>query len=184
MARALLRPPTPEGLRYERDAITPEQESELARVFATLPLRQFEFHGHLGKRRVVSYGFRYDFGVRKLQEAEEMPPFLSELRKRAAAFAGLAPEALVQSSVIEYDPGTEIGWHRDKPEFGDVLGVSFLSACRFRFRRRAGSGWERFTLTLEPRSIYLLRGPARDEWEHSIPAVPALRYSATFRSLR
>jgi alkylated DNA repair dioxygenase AlkB len=184
MTRALFRPFTPEGLRYERDAIMPERERELAEIFATLPLKQFEFHGHLGKRRVVSYGFRYDFGVRKLQEAEELPPFLRELREVAASFAGLPPEALVQSSVIEYAAGTEIGWHRDKPEFGDVIGISFLSACRFRFRRKSGSAWERFTLPLEPRSIYMLRGPARDAWEHSIPAVPSLRYSATFRSLR
>ena len=180
----MLRPSNPEGLRYEREVITPQQERELADLFATLPLKQFEFHGHLGKRRVVSYGFRYDFGVRKLQGADEIPPFLVDLRERVAQFAGVPPSALVQSSVIEYGAGTEIGWHRDKPEFGDVLGVSFLSPCRFRFRRRVGSAWERFTLPLAPRSVYLLRGPARDEWEHSIPGVPALRYSATFRSLR
>jgi alkylated DNA repair dioxygenase AlkB len=105
--------------------------------------------------------------------------------RRAAAFAGVAPDHLAQALVTEYDAGAAIGWHRDKAVFGDVVGLSLLAPCTFRLRRAApGGGWERRALVAEPRSAYLLRGPARAEWEHSIPAVPALRYSVTFRSLR
>jgi alkylated DNA repair dioxygenase AlkB len=86
--------------------------------------------------------------------------------------------------VTEYVPGAAIGWHRDKAVFGDVVGVSLVSACVFRIRRTSGTAWERNSFRLEPRSAYLLRGPARTEWEHSIPAVDSLRYSVTFRTLR
>ncbi len=90
------------------------------------------------------------------------------------------PHALI----TEYGPGAAIGWHRDKGVFSDVIGVSLLSPCTFRLRRRVGSSWERYSLIAEPRSAYLLRGEARTAWEHSIPAVETLRYSVTFRSLR
>ena len=106
------------------------------------------------------------------------------MRGAAANFAGLLPEQLAQVLLTEYDAGASIGWHRDKGVFGDVVGISLLSACRFRFRRKVGTEWQRASLTAEPRSAYLLRGPSRTEWEHSIPAVEALRYSVTFRTLR
>jgi len=109
---------------------------------------------------------------------------LLPLREAAASFAGLVPEQLAQVLLTEYDAGATIGWHRDKSVFGDVVGISLLSACRFRFRRKVGTDWQRASVTAEPRSVYLLRGPSRTDWEHSIPAVDALRYSVTFRTLR
>jgi alkylated DNA repair dioxygenase AlkB len=139
--------------------------------------------GFVGKRRTVSFGWRYDFNDRSLQKAEDIPDFLLSLRQVAAEFAELPAAALQQVLVTEYDAGAAIGWHRDKKIFGDVVGISLLSACRFRFRRKSGSSWERAAITAEPRSVYLLRGPSRTEWEHSIPAVETLRYSITYRSL-
>ena len=105
------------------------------------------------------------------------------MRDSAADFAGLAPAELVHALVTEYTPGAAIGWHRDRPVFGDVIGISLASSCRFRLRRKQASGWQRAALVLEPRSAYLLRGPVRREWEHSIPPAERLRYSVTFRSL-
>jgi alkylated DNA repair dioxygenase AlkB len=133
---------------------------------------------------VVSFGWRYDFDAEELRGTDPIPPFLLPLRDAAAAFAGLAPAALGQALLTEYGPGAAIGWHRDKAVFGDVVGVSLASACVLRLRRGDGAGWERSSLRLEPRSVYLLRGPSRSEWEHSIPAVDDLRYSVTFRTLR
>jgi alkylated DNA repair dioxygenase AlkB len=86
--------------------------------------------------------------------------------------------------VTEYSPGAAIGWHKDKAEFDQVVGVSLLAPCRFRFRRKRGSEWERAAVTLLPRSVYLLDGAARSEWEHSIPGVEELRYSITFRNFK
>lgn len=176
--------PRPEGFRYQPDVLPPDEERELVERIATLPLKEFEFHGYVGKRRVLSYGWHYDFGERKLSQVEEIPSFLLPARERAAAFAGVAPGDLPHALVTEYGPGAAIGWHRDKGVFGDVIGISLLSPCVFRLRRKAGAKWERYSLTAEPRSAYLLRGPSRTEWEHSIPAVDALRYSITFRSLK
>jgi len=174
----------PEGFRYEPNLLSPEQEQSLVARFAELPFKEFEFQGFLGKRRTVSFGWKYDFNDRALQRAESIPAFLLPVREMAAEFAGITPADLEQVMVTEYGPGAAIGWHRDKSVFGDVVGISLLSSCRFRFRRKASSGWERATITAEPRSIYLLSGPARTEWEHSIPGVDSLRYSITLRTLR
>ena len=85
--------------------------------------------------------------------------------------------------MTEYSPGAGIGWHKDRSVFGDVVGLSLLSPCTFRLRKRTGKGFERQTLIAEPRSVYLLRGVSRTEWEHSIPGVESLRYSLTFRNV-
>jgi alkylated DNA repair dioxygenase AlkB len=174
----------PPGFRYAPDLIDAAEEARLAAALAALPFKEFEFHGFLGKRRVVSFGFRYDFNGGGLTQTDPIPPFLHPLRERAAAFAGFEPDCLQHVLITEYRPGAAIGWHRDRANFGDVVGVSLLSPCTFRMRRRLGSGWERAATRLDRRSVYLMRGPSRDEWEHSIPAVDELRYSITFRSMR
>jgi alkylated DNA repair dioxygenase AlkB len=174
----------PEGFRYQADVLPADEERELVERISGLPLKEFEFHGYVGKRRTVSYGWHYDFGERRLQEAEQIPDFLLPVRDRAAAFAGVAPADLPHVLVTEYGPGAAIGWHKDKGVFGDVIGISLLSPCAFRLRRKDGTKWERYSLTAEPRSAYLLRGPSRTEWEHSIPGVESLRYSLTFRTLK
>jgi alkylated DNA repair dioxygenase AlkB len=177
-------PAAPEGLVYGEEVISREEEQALAARFAALPFAPFEFQGFLGKRRTVSFGMQYRFDGSGLAEAEAMPDWLLPLRARAAAFAELEPDALVHALLIEYDVGAGLGWHRDRPVFGDVVGLSLLAPARLRFRRKAGEKWERKAVVAEPRSAYLLRGPAREEWQHSIAAMEALRYSITFRSLR
>lgn len=175
-------PALPEGLRYRAEILSPDQERRLLHEFESLPFREFEFQGYLGKRRVVSYGWRYDFNEKVLRRADDMPEYLKSVRELAARFAGVAPEALQQALVSEYSAGAGIGWHRDKAMFGDVIGISLLASCVFRLRRRRGNGWERRSFKVEPRSAYLLRGRSRTEWEHSIPPVEMLRYSITFRT--
>ncbi|HEX8561037.1 MAG TPA: alpha-ketoglutarate-dependent dioxygenase AlkB [Pyrinomonadaceae bacterium] len=175
----------PEGFRYEPELIGHEDEAALLASVRELPFREFEFHGYTGKRRVVSFGWRYDFSGHQLRKADDIPDFLLALRARAAAFAGAEPEALRHVLVTEYGAGAGIGWHRDKAVFGETVGVSLLSPCVLRLRRKAGEGkWGRANASLGPRSAYLLSGPARSEWEHSIHRVDALRYSITFRNLR
>src|SRR5215217_4174748 len=111
-------PAPPEGFRYQADVLPADEERELVERIRELPLKEFEFHGYVGKRRVVSYGWHYDFGERRLQEAGEIPTFLLPLRDRAAAFAGVAPADLLHVLVTEYGPGVAIGWHKDKRVFG------------------------------------------------------------------
>ncbi len=180
--------PMPAGFRYAPDLIDAEEESQLVAAFTDLPFKEFEFHGFLGKRRVVPFGFRTDYNGGGLQQAAPIPQFLLPLRERAAAFAGIARDDLVHALITEYRPGGAIGWHRDRPYYADVIGISLLSPCTFRLRKKrgakSGSSWDRVSLRLDRRSIYLMRGASRDEWQHSIPAVDALRYSVTFRSMR
>jgi len=171
----------PVGFCYRDGVLSVEQERRLVAAFETLPLAPFEFHGYLGNRRVLSFGYRYDYAGRQLRESATMPDFLLELRETAAAFAEAAPDSFRQALVTEYAPGAGIGWHRDKPMFGKVVAFSFLSACTLRFRRREGTRWERRSQRLEPRSAYIMEGEARWDWEHSIPAGDTLRYSVTFR---
>ena len=173
----------PEGLVYRPDVLDAAHADALVDVFRELPFKPFEFHGYLGNRRVVSYGWRYDYAGRALREAAPIPDFLTELCAHAGALAGIPGEQFIQALVTEYAPGAGIGWHRDKAEFGIVAAFSFVSGCRLRFRRRREDGWDRQSLNVAPRSSYLLRGPSRTVWEHSIPPVEELRYSVTLRTL-
>jgi alkylated DNA repair dioxygenase AlkB len=152
------------------------------RGIESLQFKPFEFHGYLGNRRVVSFGWRYDYGGARLRKAEPAPEFLAPLRRIAARFGGLEMDAFAHTLVTEYVPGAGIGWHRDKAQFGKVVGLSFCSPCRLRFRRKQGERWERRAIDVAPRSGYLLDGAARHVWEHSIAPMTALRYSVTFRT--
>ena len=174
----------PEGLRYREGFLSAAEEQDLLARMAALPFRPFEYQGFLGRRETVSFGWAYRFDGSGLAEAAPIPDWLLPVRAGAAAFAGLAPEALVQALVIRYAEGAGLGWHRDRPVFDDVLGISLLSAAPLRFRRKQREKWQRFTLQAAPRSLYLLRGPARNEWQHSLAPVAQLRYAITFRSLR
>ena len=173
----------PPGFRYHENFVSEEEETALAASLGQLDLRPFEFHGYLGNRRVASFGLKYDYSRRSVEPAGAMPAFLNELLLRVAEFAGSEAGAFQQVGVNEYRPGAAIGWHKDKPQFGIVVGVSLLAPAMMRFRRAEGSRWERISHELMPRSAYILSGAARAEWEHSIPPVSDLRYSITFRTL-
>lgn len=172
------------GFRYAADLFPSAAEQGFVATFRTLPFKPFEFHGYRGNRRIVSYGYRYDYADRALRKSEAMPDFLSRLREIASQFSGIAEDKLEQALVTEYAPGAGIGWHRDKPMFDDVVALSFLAPCVLRLRRQDGTGWQRRSIEIAPRSGYLLRGAVRSDWEHSIVPMEVLRYSVTFRSFR
>jgi alkylated DNA repair dioxygenase AlkB len=174
----------PEGFRYQEEIISKAEEVALAASLTTLELKPFEFHSHLGNRRVISFGLRYDYARRTVEAAQSFPAFVIELRNKVAKFAGREVEEFQQGGVNEYPPGAGIGWHKDKPEFGVIVGVSLLAPATMRFRRPKENGWMRISQILKPRSIYILEGESRSLWEHSIPPLDVLRYSLTFRTLR
>jgi alkylated DNA repair dioxygenase AlkB len=148
----------------------------------TLPLQPFQFGEFEGKRRVASFGFRYDYDLRQLKRAEPIPNWLAEIVANVETFGGPATR-IQQVLCTEYGVGVGIGWHRDKPHFDEIFGLSLGSACKFRFRKRAAKTWDRFTIDAEARSLYVMTGASRQIWEHSIPAVEAPRYSITFRTM-
>ena len=173
----------PEGLLYQTDFLTREEEAELLGIFRELPFQAFDFHGYTARRRVLEFGLEYDFTTRRATPTQNFPEFLSSVRERAAQFAGLSALTLVEGMVTEYSPGAPIGWHRDAPQFGTIIGISLAGSARMRFKPYRAEG-KPVALTLEPRSIYRMHGPARWKFQHSIPAVKELRYSITFRTLR
>ena len=177
-------PPLPAGLEYREDFLTRAEEARLLAVFAGLPFREAMFQQYTARRRVVRFGRDYAAGARQWIEGEPLPGWLATLRARVARAGNLDEAALVHALVTEYRPGTPIGWHRDKPQYGRVFGISLASACRMRFRPfdRRDDRKTVIALELAPRSLYAMRDDIRWHWQHSIPAVKALRYSITFRT--
>jgi alkylated DNA repair protein (DNA oxidative demethylase) len=171
------------GLDLRERFVHEEEEGELIARIDDLGLSPFRFHGWTGKRLTHSFGWRYDFDDASFTQTEPIPDWLLPMRARAAALAGLAPDAFAHALVVRYDPGAGIGWHRDRPQFDRVVGISLGAATTMRFRQRTVSGFRRASVRLEPRSAYLLSGEVRSAWEHSIAAHEALRFSITFRSL-
>jgi alkylated DNA repair dioxygenase AlkB len=194
----------PHGLVFERDFLSATEEAELLEWFATLPFREARFKTYYARRRVVSFhsaaalAESYDStSDDDLAPMGPPPPAIERLRERVAAFAGKhdrrianTPESFVHVLVSEYPAGTPIGWHRDKPQYGVVAGISLGARARMRFRPLPAPGeWTRvdpkslIVLDLEPRSIYLMRGDIRWRWQHSILPTKELRYSVTMRTL-
>ena len=172
----------PDGFTYRRDFVTPDEEQVLLREIEALSFGEVRMHGVAARRRVAQFGWSYSFDSQRLREATEVPAFLESLRERAAPLAGVTPAALSEALVTEYPPGAPIGWHRDAPVFGTIVGVSLAAPCRFLLRHV--SDGRRVEVALESRSAYVLAGEARRDWQHHIPPVKLLRYSITFRTLR
>ena len=171
------------GLAYCEELISREEEFELIRAIEQVALSPFKFQGWEGKRLTHSFGWRYDFEDRSFAPTEPLPDWLLPLRDKAAGFGGTEPGGFVHALVTRYDPGAGIGWHRDRPQFERVVGVTLASSATLRFRQRAAAGFRRTSLELAPRSAYLLSGEVRELWEHSIADHRERRYSITFRSL-
>lgn len=174
---------SPAGLRYEPDFIDLAEEAELLAHIRAIEVQPFQFGAFEGKRRVAWFGWQYDYAVRKLTRAGDIPTWLHSLIERIEAFDQLSPGSIKQVLITEYEAGAGIGWHRDKPHFDRIYGLSLRTSCRFRFRRKRGGKWQRYAFQAAPRSLYRMDGAARHEWEHSIPGVDQLRYSVTFRSM-
>lgn len=176
--------PAVPGLSLVPAAVSEGEEAELIARIDAAPLEPFEFGQWRGKRMTAHYGRAYDFSRNRLEEAPPLQGWLTALRDKLAPLAGLAPDTLQAALLIRYDPGAGIGWHRDRPQYGEVLGLSLGADCTMRLRQRTEAGFERRKLLLPARSLYRLSGEVRWEWEHSIAPMEETRWSVTFRSLR
>ena len=171
------------GLVQAEDIVEADEEQALIASIDAVELSPFRVHGWFGKRLTASFGWNYDFDTARFAPTEPIPAWLLPLRARAAQFAGLEADELVQALLIRYVVGAGIGWHRDRLVFEHVVGISLGAPTTMRFRRRQGSGFQRAAVGLPARSIYHLSGEARHEWEHSIAEMAVTRWSITFRSL-
>ena len=173
----------PDGFTYQANFLSPAEEPELLRRFEDLDFHPFDYHRYTAKRNVVVYGWKYDYGTHKTSAISPIPEFLFPIRERAAQFAAVPANTLVQAVINQYPPGAPIGWHRDVPQFELIVGISLGASCRMRLKPYKAEG-SIISIVLEPRSIYRIGRVARWRFQHSIPAVEALRYSITFRTLR
>jgi alkylated DNA repair dioxygenase AlkB len=183
MQASLFDAPLIPGLAYGEAFVSADEEAMLIGEMGALPLSPFRFQGWTGKRMTLSLGWTYDFDNGRFGPSDPIPAWLEPVKARAARFAGLADEDLVQALLIRYDPGAGIGWHRDRPVFEHVVGISLGTETVLRFRRRTAKGFDRLNAPVAARSIYHLAGEARRDWEHSIAAMETCRWSITFRSL-
>jgi alkylated DNA repair dioxygenase AlkB len=180
----------PDGFIYRQNFISEAEEHELILEIQKLHLTPFQYYQFTGKRRTVSFGWQYEFGRSEITTAPDIPAFLLPVRTRAGKLFNIDPNSLMQTSIIEYSTGSPIGWHRDIPHFGVVVGISLGAACRMRFRKYSRvrsknlSRNEILSIELQPRSVYLMSGASREIWQHSIPPVKELRYSIMMRTLR
>lgn len=180
-------PAGPSGLIYEPAFLSVEEERELLQHVAALPFHGASYKEWTARRRVVSYGGRFDFDRNVLVEAAAVPVLLHPLRERLAGWCRVRPEEFGHALVSEYSPGTPLGWHRDAPCFEMVAGVSLAGFARMRWRPyppAAQTARATFALDLPPRSAYIMRDAARWDWQHAVSPTKMLRYSITFRTLR
>jgi|SRR5579883_2517628 len=173
----------PQGFQYQPEFLTRDEEQRLIERLQALEYSEVRMHGVIAKRRVIHYGWDYGYESWKITPTAPIPDFLLPLREQAAAFAGIQPDLLEEVLITDYPPGAPIGWHRDAPMFGLVVGISLRSACTMRFRKGPGLR-PVIAHVLEPRSAYIIDGEARKMWQHSIPAVKDRRYSVAFRPLK
>ena len=169
---------------YRPGLLTVDEETDVLRVLDALDFDPIVMHGVAARRTARHYGLDYDYEARTPKPGEPVPDWILPVRERAAALGGLDPEELVEVLVQRYPEGSTIGWHRDAPAFGTVIGVSLLGSSRLRFQRGKGEERRVWEVLVEPRSGYVLAGEARTKWQHSIPPTKELRYSITFRTLR
>ena len=174
----------PPGFAYHPAVLDEVEERELAGHLEALDFAAVTMRGAVARRRTKHFGWIYGYESWRITPGPPIPDFLDPVRRRVARLAGVSPEALVEVLINAYPTGAGIGWHRDAPQFGVVIGVSLLGECRLRFQRGRGAARQTRAVTIAPRSAYVLDGDARYEWQHSVPPTKALRYSVTFRTLR
>jgi alkylated DNA repair dioxygenase AlkB len=175
-------PELPAGFSYASNVLSAAEENEFVTRFKELPVQPFEFHGYLANRRIFTFGRSYIFAGQKPRPDAGIPDYLRPLMELAGELSGKPAEAFEQVMISEYPPGAGIGWHRDRPSYEDIVAISFLAPCTLRLRRRTEENWERRSAFIEPRSVYRLHDAVRDDWQHSIAPMDALRYSVTLRT--
>jgi alkylated DNA repair dioxygenase AlkB len=178
---------TPEGFDYYPDFLSVQEENELLKLILKVELHEFVFQGYAALRKVASFGFNYSFHTGKLTRGKAIPDEFRPFIEKAADIAGEPPDAFQELLITEYPEGSVINWHRDAPPLGLIAGISLLSDCRFRLRPHVNASRNRKAIISFPvkrRSLYVIKGDARDAWQHSIAAVSGKRYSITLRTLR
>ena len=181
----------PNGFTYEPNFITADEESALIAAIEKLELKNAPYKEYIANRRIKNFGWSYDPETSQLVAVEPLPSFLRPLATRIAAYLGIPKSHVIEALVTEYQPGVGVGWHRDNEKVDKVVGISLAGWCDFQLQK---IGNDRnvhepdkketpLTVTVEPRSMYVMQGESRWDYLHRVVPTKALRYSVTFRTL-
>lgn len=182
-----LEPAFPEGFAYFPDFIDNKQEKDLLTAISKEELHLFRFRGYEARRKVASFGYDWCFEKRTLSKGKDIPEAFNLLIEKVAAHISIPGRFIAELLITEYAGGSVINWHRDAPPFDIIAGVSLRSDCIFKLRPYKNAKEKRsrvISFPVQRRSLYVMRGSARKEWEHSIAPVKQLRYSITLRTLK
>lgn len=180
-------PKLPEGFTYQENFLTQQEEQHLLEAIAAIELKPMMFQGFEAKRKVASFGYDYSFDNRRLTKGKNFPPDLMWLVVKVADHLSIPTADFAELLVTEYPVGSVINWHRDAPPFDVIVGLSLLSDCTFKLRPHSKEKRTRKTtvvLHVERRSLYVMSGVSREEWQHCTSPVSAVRYSITLRTLK
>lgn len=182
-----IEPQYPEGFSYSPEFLTKEEELELVNEISKIELNNFSFQGYTANRKTASFGYDYSFENRKLTKGKNIPAAFSYLLEKVGNQISISPDKFAELLIIEYPEGSVINWHRDAPPFDIIAGISLLNDCKFRLRPQEKEKQNRSSIVSFPvkqRSLYVMQGAARSEWQHSIAPVKQVRYSITLRTLK
>lgn len=177
----------PRGFQYFPDFINQQEENDLLNEISSLQLKTFVFQGYEAKRKTASFGYDWSFDRRTLSKGKDIPASFDGLVEKVTRFLALKPESFAEILFTEYPVNAVINWHRDAPPFELIAGISLLSDCTFRFRPHGEEKRSRQSLISLPvrrRSLYVIAGAARTDWQHSILPVEEKRISITLRTLK
>jgi alkylated DNA repair dioxygenase AlkB len=180
-------PVFPEGFSYSDNFLDENEEEQLYKDVLKIDLHNFNFQGYTANRKTASFGFDYSFDNRKLTKGKEIPSVFNSLIDKVAQHISTTKDKIAELLIIEYPVGAVINWHRDAPPFDIIIGISLLSDCKFRLRPQDKLKQNRGSIISFPvkrRSMYVMEGSSRSEWQHSISPVKEVRYSITLRTLR
>ncbi|WP_018612432.1 alpha-ketoglutarate-dependent dioxygenase AlkB [Segetibacter koreensis] len=182
-----IEPAYPDGFVYTANFLTEDEEARLYREILKIELNNFNFQGFKANRKVASFGYDYSFENGSLTKGNEIPEEFHFLTEKVSKHLFIKPDEFGELLVTEYPAGTVINWHRDAPPFGVIAGVSLMGECIFRLRPYDKAKQSRasvISLPVQRRSLYVIMGSARNEWQHSITPVKETRYSITLRTLK
>lgn len=177
----------PSGFVYKEGFINHEEEQQLVRFMNTVQLRPLMFQGFEAKRKVASFGYDYNFEHKELSKGEAIPNEIKWLIAKVSTELSIPEENFVEVLFTEYPVGSVINWHRDAPPFDIIVGISLLSDCIFKLRPHDKTKQSRkatVSLDVRRRSMYVISGESRSQWQHSTAPVKQIRFSITLRTLK
>jgi alkylated DNA repair dioxygenase AlkB len=177
----------PEGFYYLPNFLSVQEESALVKSIQNITLHTFTFQGFEAKRKVASFGFDYSFDHRQLKKGRPIPSAFLPLIRKVSTCLSIVETDFVEVLVTEYPAGSVINWHRDAPPFDIIVGISLEEDCVFKLRpydKNKQGKKSVVSVPVQRRSLYVLKGEAREAWQHSIAPVKNTRYSITLRTLR